>query len=441
MLSLDVSKAASFLPQDYLTSRQPALEKAASMLANHDGPGGDFTGWVYLPRDYDKEEFARIQAAAEKIRKQSQVLVVIGIGGSYLGARAVIDLLRSPYYNLKKKDTPDIFFTGNGLSTDALLEVISLIGDRDFSVNVISKSGTTTESAVGFRVFKGLLEKKYGKEGARERIYSTTDKARGALKGLSDAEGYEEFVVPDAIGGRYSVLTAVGLLPIACAGIDITALMGGARQAMEELSVGGLDNPAWKYAATRHGLYCAGKKVEMLAGYEPAFRFFAEWWKQLYGESEGKEHKGLLPASLEYTADLHSMGQYIQEGERIMCETVVNFQPKGEFLIPDDPENIDGLNFLSGKPLAFVAEKAMRGVILAHVDGGVPNVLIQMPPISETTVGYLIYFFEYVCGLSGNLLGDNPFNQPGVEAYKSNMFALLGKPGYEEKQAELEARL
>ena len=441
MLSLDVSNAASFLPQDYLTSRQPALEKAASMLANHDGPGGDFTGWVYLPRDYDKEEFARIQAAAEKIRKQSQVLVVIGIGGSYLGARAVIDLLRSPYYNLKKKDTPDIFFTGNGLSTDALLEVISLIGDRDFSVNVISKSGTTTESAVGFRVFKGMLEKKYGKEGARERIYSTTDKARGALKGLSDAEGYEEFVVPDAIGGRYSVLTAVGLLPIACAGIDITALMGGARQAMEELSVGGLDNPAWKYAATRHGLYCAGKKVEMLAGYEPAFRFFAEWWKQLYGESEGKEHKGLLPASLEYTADLHSMGQYIQEGERIMCETVVNFTPKGEFLIPDDPENIDGLNFLSGKPLAFVAEKAMRGVILAHVDGGVPNVLIQMPPISETTVGYLIYFFEYVCGLSGYLLGVNPFNQPGVEAYKSNMFALLGKPGYEEKQAELEARL
>ena len=441
MLSLDVSQAASFLPQDYLESRRPALEKAASMLANHDGPGGDFTGWVYLPRDYDKEEFARIQAAAEKIRRQSQVLVVIGIGGSYLGARAVIDLLCSPNYNLKKKDTPDIFFAGNGLSTDALLELISLIGDRDFSVNIISKSGTTTEPAVSFRIFKGLLEQKYGKEGARERIYATTDKARGALKGLADTEGYEEFVVPDDVGGRYSVLTAVGLLPIACAGIDIAALMGGARQAMEELAVGGLDNPAWKYAAIRHGLYCAGKKVEMLAGYEPAFRFFAEWWKQLYGESEGKEGKGLLPASLEYTADLHSMGQYIQEGERIMCETVVNFPPTGEFLIPDDPENIDGLNFLSGRPLAFVAEKAMRGVILAHVDGGVPNVLIQMPPISATSVGYLIYFFEYVCGLSGYLLGVNPFNQPGVEAYKSNMFALLGKPGYEEKQAELEARL
>ena len=441
MLKLDLSKLSSFIPQDYLAVRQGRLEKAADMLANHNGPGGDFTGWVTLPRDYDKEEFARIKAAAKKIQQQSQVLLVVGIGGSYLGARAVIDLLRSPNYNLKKKDTPDIFFTGNGLSTDTLLEVISLIGDRDFSVNVISKSGTTTESAIAFRIFKGMLEKKYGKEGARERIYATTDKARGALKGLADAEGYEEFVVPDAIGGRYSVLTAVGLLPIAAAGIDIDALMGGAAQAMTELAVPGLDNPAWQYAAARHALFEGGKKVEMLAGYEPSFRFFAEWWKQLYGESEGKEHKGLLPASLEYTADLHSMGQYIQEGQRIMCETVVNFAPKGEFLIPDDPENIDGLNFLSGKPLSFVADKAMRGVILAHVDGGVPNVLIQMPAISETSVGYLIYFFEYVCGLSGYLLEVNPFNQPGVEAYKSNMFALLGKPGYEDLQRQLEANL
>ena len=329
MLKLDLSKLSSFIPQDYLAVRQGRLEKAADMLANHNGPGGDFTGWVTLPRDYDKEEFARIKAAAKKIQQQSQVLLVVGIGGSYLGARAVIDLLRSPNYNLKQKDTPDIFFTGNGLSTDTLLEVISLIGDRDFSVNVISKSGTTTESAIAFRIFKGMLEKKYGKEGARERIYATTDKARGALKGLADAEGYEEFVVPDAIGGRYSVLTAVGLLPIAAAGIDIDALMGGARQAMEQLSVGGLDNPAWQYAAARHALFESGKKVEMLAGYEPSFRFFAEWWKQLYGESEGKEHKGLLPASLEYTADLHSMGQYIQEGQRIMCETVVNFAPQG----------------------------------------------------------------------------------------------------------------
>ncbi len=441
MLKLDLSKLTGFIPQDYLSKHEEGLRKAASMLAKHDGPGGDFTGWVFHPRDYDKEEFARIQAAAKKIQKQSQVLVVIGIGGSYLGARAVIDLLRSPYYNLKKKDTPDILFTGNGLSTDALLETIELIGDRDFSVNVISKSGTTTESAIGFRVFKGLLEKKYGKEGARERIYATTDKARGALKGLADAEGYEEFVVPDDIGGRYSVLTAVGLLPIAAAGIDIQALMDGAKQAMEELPAGGLDSPAWQYAAARQALYDSGMKIEMLAGYEPSFRFFAEWWKQLYGESQGKEHKGLFPASLEYTADLHSMGQYIQEGARIMCETVVNFQPKGEFPIPNDPEDIDGLNFLSGKPLSYVADRAMRGVILAHVDGGVPNVLIQMPPISERSVGYLIYFFWYVCGLSGYLLEINPFDQPGVEAYKSNMFALLGKPGYEEKQAELEKRL
>ena len=294
---------------------------------------------------------------------------------------------------------------------------------------------------MAFRIFKGLLEKKYGKEGAKERIYATTDAHRGALKGLADAEGYEEFVVPDDVGGRYSVLTAVGLLPIAVAGIDIQALMDGAAQAMTQLSAPGLDNPAWQYAAARHALYESGKKVELLAGYEPCFRFFAEWWKQLFGESEGKDGKGMLPASLEYTADLHSMGQYIQEGPRMLCETVVHFQPKGQFLIPDDPENVDGLNFLSNKPLSFVADKAMRGVILAHVDGGVPNVLLELPALSETVAGYLIYFFEYVCGLSGYLLAVNPFNQPGVEAYKANMFALLGKPGYEDKQAELEKRL
>ncbi len=441
MLKLDCSKLSGFLSQDYVSSRQAGLEKAAAMLANHDGPGGDFTGWVTLPRDYDKEEFARIKAAAKKIQQQSQVLVVIGIGGSYLGARAVIELLASPNYNLKKKDTPDIYFAGNGLSTDALLELISLIGDRDFSVNVISKSGTTTEPAVAFRIFKAMLEEKYGKEGARERIYATTDKARGALKGLADGEGYEEFVVPDDVGGRYSVLTAVGLLPIAAAGIDIDALMAGAAQAMTELAVPGLDNPAWQYAAARHALYQSGKKVELLACYEPPFRFFSEWWKQLYGESEGKDGKGIFPASVEFTADLHSMGQYIQEGERLMFETVVKFAPKGEFIIPTDPDNVDGLNFLAGKPLSFVAEKAMRGVILAHVDGGVPNILLELPAISESSVGWLIYFFEYVCGLSGYLLEVNPFNQPGVEAYKKNMFALLGKPGYEELKAELEARL
>ena len=441
MLKLDLSKLSGFIPEDYLTSREDRLSKAAQMLAAHTGPGGDFTGWVTLPRDYDKEEFARIQAAAKKIQSQSQVLVVIGIGGSYLGARAVIELLLSQNYNLKKKDTPDIFFAGNGLSTDALLELIELIGDRDFSVNIISKSGTTTEPAVAFRIFKTMLEEKYGRDGARERIYATTDKARGALKGLADAEGYEEFVVPDAVGGRYSVLTAVGLLPIAVAGVDIKALMEGACQAMEELSVPGLDNPAWQYAAARHALYQAGKRVEILAGYEPRFRFFAEWWKQLYGESEGKDGKGLFPASVEFTADLHSMGQYIQEGERLMAETVVKFEPDGQFIIPDDPANVDGLNFLSGKPMAFVAEQAMRGTILAHVDGGVPNVLLELPKISERSVGFLIYFFEYVCGLSGHLLEVNPFNQPGVEAYKKNMFALLGKPGYEELRAELLAKL
>ena len=441
MLKLDLSKLDQFLPQDYVTARQDDLAQAADMLAHHNGPGGDFTGWVNLPRDYDKEEFARIKAAAEKIRRQSQVLVVIGIGGSYLGARAVIELLASPNYNLKQKNTPDIYFAGNGLSTDALLELIALIGERDFSVNVISKSGTTTEPAVAFRIFRAMLEEKYGPEGARERIYATTDKARGALKGLADQEGYEEFVVPDDVGGRYSVLTAVGLLPIAAAGLDIDQLMAGAQRAMEALSAPDLDNPAWQYAAARNALYESGKKVELLVCYEPSFRFFSEWWKQLYGESEGKENKGLFPASVEFTADLHSMGQYIQQGERLMFETVVKFAPKGEFIIPNDPANVDGLNFLSGKPLAFVAEQAMRGTILAHVDGGVPNILLELPAISEDTVGELIYFFEYVCGLSGYLLKVNPFDQPGVEAYKKNMFALLGKPGYEQLRESLEQRL
>ena len=441
MLKLDLSKLDQFLPQDYVTARQDDLAQAADMLARHNGPGGDFTGWVNLPRDYDKEEFARIKAAAKKIQQQSQVLVVIGIGGSYLGARAVIELLASPNYNLKQKNTPDIYFAGNGLSTDALLELIARIGDRDFSVNVISKSGTTTEPAVAFRIFRAMLEEKYGREGARERIYATTDKARGALKGLADQEGYEEFVVPDDVGGRYSVLTAVGLLPIAAAGLDIDQLMAGAQRAMEALSAPDLDNPAWQYAAARNALYESGKKVELLACYEPSFRFFSEWWKQLYGESEGKENKGLFPASVEFTADLHSMGQYIQQGQRLMFETVVRFEPKGTFLIPDDPENVDGLNFLSGKPLAFVAEQAMRGTILAHVDGGVPNILLELPAIGEDTVGELIYFFEYVCGLSGYLLKVNPFDQPGVEAYKKNMFALLGKPGYEQLRESLEQRL
>ncbi len=442
MIQVDLSNIRSFVPEDWLTSRLSRLEEARTMLEEGNGPGGDFTGWVHLPRDYDKEEFARIQKAAKQIQSDSQALVVIGIGGSYLGARAVVELLQSPNYNLKKKDTPDIFFAGNGLSTDALLETIELVKDRDFSVNVISKSGTTTEPAVAFRIFKNLLEEKYGKEGARKRIYATTDAHKGALKGLADGEGYEEFVVPDAVGGRFAVLTAVGLLPIAVAGIDLEALMDGAAEAMEALALPGAENPAWQYAAARHALYTAGKSTEILVGYEPSFRFFAEWWKQLYGESEGKEHKGLFPASVEFTADLHSMGQYIQQGQRLMFESVVRFQESlGSYTIPNDPENVDGLNFLSGKPLSFVAEQALRGTLLAHVDGGVPNVLIQAQRRDARTVGQLIYFFEYACGLSGYLLEVNPFDQPGVEAYKKNMYALLGKPGYEAQKAELEARL
>ena len=441
MLKLDLSNASSFLPQDYLSSRMEALEKARVMLAEHNGPGGDFTGWVRLPEEYDKEEFARIQAAAAKIRSDSDVLVVIGIGGSYLGARAVIELLGSADHKLAP-NKPEIFFAGNGLSTDAMGDLMDYLEGKDWSINIISKSGTTTEPAVAFRVFKGLLEEKYGKEAARKRIYATTDAKKGALKGLADAEGYEEFVVPDAVGGRYSVLTAVGLLPIAVAGVDIEALMAGAAEAMDVLAQPGADNIAWQYAAARNALYDAGKAVELLVGYEPAFRFFAEWWKQLYGESEGKEGKGLLPASVEFTADLHSMGQYIQQGQRILLETVVKFsKSRRTITIPNDPDNVDGLNFLTGKPLQFVAEQAMRGTLLAHVDGGVPNLVVEADARDERTVGQLIYFFEYACGLSGYLLGVNPFDQPGVEAYKKNMFALLGKPGYEEQKAALEARL
>ena len=441
MLKLDLSNASSFLPQDYLSSRMEALEKARVMLAEHNGPGGDFTGWVRLPEEYDKEEFARIQAAARKIRSDSDVLVVIGIGGSYLGARAVIELLGSADHKLAP-NKPEIFFAGNGLSTDAMGDLMDYLEGKDWSINIISKSGTTTEPAVAFRVFKGLLEEKYGKEEARKRIYATTDAKKGALKGLADAEGYEEFVVPDAVGGRYSVLTAVGLLPIAVAGVDIEALMAGAAEAMDVLAQPGADNIAWQYAAARNALYDAGKSVELLVGYEPAFRFFAEWWKQLYGESEGKEGKGLLPASVEFTADLHSMGQYIQQGQRILLETVVKFsKSRRTITIPNDPDNVDGLNFLTGKPLQFVAEQAMRGTLLAHVDGGVPNLVVEADARDERTVGQLIYFFEYACGLSGYLLGVNPFDQPGVEAYKKNMFALLGKPGYEEQKAALEARL
>ena len=442
MIHVDLANAIPFLPDDWFSSRTSALERARDMLAQGNGPGGEFTGWVRLPHAYDHEEFTRIQAAARKIRSDSEALVVIGIGGSYLGARAVVEALNSPNFNLTRTEGPAIYFAGNGLSTDALLETISLIKDKDFSVNVISKSGTTTEPAVAFRIFKTLLEEKYGKEGARRRIYATTDAHKGALKGLADTEGYETFVVPDAVGGRYSVLTAVGLLPIAAAGVDIEALMAGARAAMNTFAEPGADNPTWQYAAARHALYTSGKSVEILAAYEPSMRFFTEWWKQLYGESEGKEGKGLFPASVEFTADLHSMGQYIQQGERLMFETVIRYdQTLGALEIPNDPDNVDGLNFLSGKPLSFVAEQALRGTLLAHVDGGVPNILVTLPRRNAYNLGMLIYFFEYSCGLSGYLLEVNPFDQPGVEAYKKNMFALLGKPGYEDQRAALEARL
>ena len=442
MLSIDISHAASFLSLPYEAALRPRLERAAGWLQNGGGKGSDFIGWVTLPRDYDRGEYARILAAAKKIQGDSKALVVIGIGGSYLGARGVIECLCSPNYNLKKKSTPNIYFIGNGLSSDALREVTELIGDDDFSVNVISKSGTTTEPAVAFRFFREKLEKKYGKAEAAKRIYATTDAHKGALKSLADQEGYEEFVVPDNIGGRYSVLTAVGLLPIAVAGVDLDELMGGAQEMMTLCAKNDYSNPAWQYAAMRHELYRQGKKVELLACFEPAFRFMAEWWKQLYGESEGKDGKGLFPASVEFTADLHSMGQYIQEGRRILFETIVRLGASDRQLaVPRDETDGDGLNFLAGASMDHIRDRATEGTLLAHSQGGVPNVIVNVGGKGPRELGRLIYFFEYACGLSGYLLDVNPFDQPGVEAYKKNMFALLGKPGYEDRKAELEAKL
>ena len=443
MIKVDLTNIQSFLRLPYEAALSPRLKIAHSHLQLGDGTGGEFTGWVHLPRDYDRVEYDRIKAAAKKIQSDSLALVVIGIGGSYLGARGVIECLCSPNYNLKKKDTPNIYFIGNGLSSEALTEVMELVKDVDFSVNVISKSGTTTEPAVAFRFFRELLEKRYGKDEAARRIYATTDAHKGALKSLADANGYETFVVPDNIGGRYSVLTAVGLLPIAAAGIDIDALMAGAQEMMETCTAGDMAlNPAWHYAGARYELYRMGHKIEILAAYEPSFRFMAEWWKQLYGESEGKEGKGLFPASVEFTADLHSMGQYIQQGERHLFETVVRFGPSArQQEVPFDEGNGDGLNFLAGKSMDFIARQAMDGTLLAHVEGGVPNIIVQTGSKDAHTLGELIYFFEYACGLSGYLLDVNPFDQPGVEAYKKNMFALLGKPGYEELRQTLEKKL
>ena len=443
MIQVDLQNIRSFIPLPYEAALSPRLRIAHDRLQTGSGAGGEFTGWVRLPEDYDKAEFARIKAAAKKIQSDSQALVVIGIGGSYLGARGVIECLRSPNYNLKKKDTPNIYFIGNGLSSDALTEVMELVDGVDFSVNVISKSGTTTEPAVAFRFFRELLEKKYGPEEAARRIYATTDARKGALKGLADDKGYEEFVVPDNIGGRYSVLTAVGLLPIAVAGIDIDALMDGAADMMRECALADMNaNPAWQYAGARYELQHRGMEIEVLACFDPFFRFMAEWWKQLYGESEGKEGKGLFPASVEYTADLHSMGQYLQEGRRNLFETVVRFAPReGELTVPYDEENGDGLNFLAGKTISELKQQAMDGTLLAHVEGGVPNIRICCEERNAFTLGELIYFFCYACGLSGYLLDVNPFDQPGVEAYKKNMFALLGKPGYEELGRGLREKL
>ena len=443
MICVDLSNMRQFIPLPYEAALTPRLRLAHEKLLSGTGAGGDFTGWVHLPEQYDREEFRRIQAAAKKIQSDSQALVVIGIGGSYLGARGVIECLCSPNYNLKKKNTPNIYFVGNGLDNDQLAEVEELLEGQDFSVNVISKSGTTTEPAVAFRFFRRLLEKKYGAEAAAGRIYATTDRQKGALKALAAAEGYESFVVPDDIGGRYSVLTAVGLLPIAVAGIDIEQLMAGAKSMLDTCAAADMEkNPAWQYAGARYELQHRGLEIEVLACFDPFFRFMAEWWKQLYGESEGKEGKGLFPASVEYTADLHSMGQYLQEGRRNMFETVVRFAPRaGELTVPYDEENGDGLNFLAGKTMSDLKQQAMDGTLLAHVEGGVPNVTLRTGSVNEQTLGGLIYFFEYACGLSGYLLDVNPFDQPGVEAYKKNMFALLGKPGYEDLRQTLLGKL
>ena len=429
MVTVNFEGAVSFYPH---TPDRAAAQAAYDTLVRRSGAGNDFTGWLDLPVNYDKEEFARIQKAAQKIQSDSKALVVIGIGGSYLGARAVVELLKSPNYNALPKSTPDIYFAGNGISSDAVTEIFTMIGDRDFSVNVISKSGTTTEPAIAFRLFKQALEKKYGADGARGRIYATTDRKKGALKTLADREGYETFVVPDDVGGRYSVLTAVGLLPIACCGIDIEKLMQGAQTEREQTLAAGIDSAAAQYAMSRQALYAAGKTTEILAAYEPSFRFMSEWWKQLYGESEGKDGKGIFPASVDLTPDLHSMGQYIQDGKRMLQETVVFFdKARTSITVPSDEENLDGLNYLAGREMSYINEKAMQATKAAHISGGVPVTEIRLPEISEQTLGALIYFFEFACGVSGYLSGVNPFNQPGVEAYKNNMFRLLGKPGYE----------
>ncbi|MBD5115248.1 MAG: glucose-6-phosphate isomerase [Ruminococcaceae bacterium] len=442
-IKLNDKYLSSFVGENEYKGIASAVEAAHKTLTEKSGLGNDFLGWVTLPTDYDKDEFQRIKKAAEKIKSDSEVLIVIGIGGSYLGARAAIEALKSALYNSLKKDTPEIYFVGNSISPTYLSEVISLVEGRDFSVNVISKSGTTTEPALAFRVFRELLEQKYGAEGAKGRIYATTDKVRGTLKELSDRNGYETFVIPDDVGGRYSVLTAVGLLPIACAGCDIDALMQGAKAAQDGLNDPDIEkNDCYKYAAVRNILYRKGYKAEMLVAYENSFAMMNEWFKQLFGESEGKDKKGIYPTSATFSTDLHSLGQFIQDGSKILFETVVQFEkPQKEFFLKDDAENGDGLNFLSGQNMSIVNRKAFEGTVLAHTEGGVPNMVLEVPQLNEYELGYMIYFFEKACAISGYILGVNPFDQPGVESYKKNMFALLGKPGYEAQKAELEAKL
>ena len=445
-VTFDYSKAAPFVKDHEVENMKKLSCDAKELLVSRTGAGNDFLGWIDLPVNYDKEEFSRIKKAAEKIKSDSEVLLVIGIGGSYLGARAAIEFLRHSFYNMVDKGirkTPEIYFVGNSISSTYIRHLMDVIGDRDFSINMISKSGTTTEPAIAFRVFKEMLEKKYGKQGAAARIYATTDRAKGALKKVADEEGYETFVVPDDVGGRFSVLTAVGLLPIAVSGADIDKLMEGAASGREmALHAPFEENDAVKYAALRNIMLRKGKSVEILANYEPAVHYVSEWWKQLYGESEGKDQRGIFPASVDLTTDLHSMGQFIQDGARIMFETVINVETsREEIIINEEPVDLDGLNYLAGKSVDFVNKSAMNGTILAHTDGQVPNFMVNVPEVSEFYLGQLFYFFEFACGVSGYLLGVNPFNQPGVESYKKNMFALLGKPGYEAQREELLKRL
>lgn len=445
MIKLNYSKASGFINDDEIKNMKTAVLSAQNTLDEKNGAGCDYLGWTTLPANYDINEFERIKKAAAKIRENSDVLVVIGIGGSYLGAKAALDMLTNSFYNLLDKNdrkAPQILFAGNSISSNYLHDLVNLVKDKDISVNVISKSGTTTEPALAFRIFKELLEEKYGKDGARERIFATTDKAKGTLKSLSDTEGYETFVIPDDVGGRFSVLTPVGLLPIAVAGIDIDAMMQGAKDAMEEYKKPYEENDCLKYAALRNILLRKGKTTEIMVNYEPCMQYFSEWWKQLFGESEGKDGKGIFPASVNFSTDLHSMGQYIQDGARIIFETVLKVdEPVNDIIIDEVDGNIDGLNFLAGKGVNYVNSKAFEGTLLAHTDGNVPNIVINIPKIDAYHFGNLVYFFEKACGVSGYILGVNPFNQPGVEAYKKNMFALLGKPGYEDMKADLEKRL